>query len=68
MKKGLIFFGVLITLTSCNKPDKKIKERINNADSLAINYFKGDGTMDAVIAVKIVRDKKIMDQLAFPKN
>ena len=63
MKKGLIFFGVLITLTSCNKPDKKIKERINNADSLAINYFKGDGTMDAVIAVKIVRDKKIIDQL-----
>ena len=38
-------------------------ERINNADSLAINYFKGDGTMDSVIAVKIVRDRKVMDQL-----
>lgn len=64
MKKRLIFFWVLITLTACNKPDKKIKERISNADSLAINYFKGDGTMDSVIAVKIVRDKKIMDQFS----
>ena len=63
MKKGLIFLLLLIALAACNKPDKKIKERISNADSLAINYFKGDGTMDSVIAVKIVRDKKIIEQL-----
>jgi hypothetical protein len=50
-------------LVSCKRSDTKIKERISNADSIAINYFKGDGTMDTVVAVKILRDKKIMEQL-----
>lgn len=64
MKNIVICFGLFVALNACNKPNKKIEERINNADSIVINYFKGDGTMDAVIAVKIVRDKKIIDQLS----
>lgn len=31
---------------------------------MAINYFKGDGTMDTVIAVKIIRDKQAIEQMA----
>ncbi len=63
MKNGVIFFSFIIALTSCNSTNIQIKERISNADSVAINYFKGDGTMDTVIAVKIVSDKKILEQL-----
>jgi hypothetical protein len=54
---------LMAVVTACNKPNTKLKERISNADSIAINYFKGDGTMDTVVAVKILRDKKMMEQL-----
>ncbi len=64
MKIGIVFFALLIFFTACKRPNTKIKERINNSDSIAINYFKGDGTMDTVVAVKIVRDKKIIRQLS----
>ena len=40
-----------------------IKEQIVHSDSVAINYFKGDGTMDSVVVVKIIKDQKIIDQL-----
>ncbi len=31
---------------------------------MAINWFKGDGTMDTVVAVKIIKDKNIINTLA----
>jgi uncharacterized protein YpiB (UPF0302 family) len=57
---------VLVTVffLSCSKKDKALHTHIANADSVAINFFKGDGTMDTVIAVKIIRDKNTMAQLA----
>ncbi|MEP7144179.1 MAG: hypothetical protein ABI707_14950 [Ferruginibacter sp.] len=58
-----ILFAVCV-LMACNHPNREIKERIADADSMAINYFKGDGTMDTVVAVKIIRDKKKIEQLA----
>lgn len=64
MKNGVIFFSVFVVFASCNNTNMQIKERISNTDSVAINYFKGDGTMDTVIAVKIVSDKKILQQLS----
>ena len=61
-------FGVIVALvfilTACNNTNKKIKEKISNTDSIVINYFRGDGSMDTVIAVKIVRDKKQIDLLS----
>lgn len=63
MKTGIVLFALLIFFTACKNPNTKIKERISNSDSVAINYFKGDGTMDTVVAVKIVRDKKMISQL-----
>ena len=61
-------FGLLIFffagLVSCNHSNEPIKERISQSDSVAINYFKGDGTMDTVVAIKIIRDQQIIAQLA----
>ncbi len=62
-----ILFIILIAvagLTSCNKSNKQIAAAIANADSVAINYFAGDGKMDSVRSVKIIRDKAKMEQLA----
>jgi hypothetical protein len=64
MKHVLYILICVCTFIACSHPNKEIKERISNSDSLAINYFKGDGTMDTVVAVKIVRDKKKIEQLA----
>ena len=63
MKIKLAGIVVLFIASSCNRENKELKQRITNADSVAINYFKGDGTMDTVVAVKIVRDKQKIDQL-----
>lgn len=57
----LIFIAAIIS--SCNQSAKKLQENVADADSVAINYFKGDGTMNTVTAVKIIRDKKSIDKL-----
>jgi hypothetical protein len=57
MKIVSLFVIILFYATACNRPNKKIKEYINNIDSVAINFFKGDETMDTVVAVKMVRNK-----------
>ncbi len=61
-----LFFAIISTvflLMACNKTGKQLKEKINNADSIAINYFKGDGTMDTVMLVKIIKDKNAIGAL-----
>lgn len=64
MKIVLLLACMLFLFAACSRPNTKIKERISNADSIAINFFKGDGTMDSVVAVKIVRDKKVIEDLS----
>ncbi len=63
MKYLSFFVAVILIVTSCNNAGKQLKERIVNADSIAINFFKGDGTMDTVVAVKIIKDRKMIDEL-----
>lgn len=63
MKIVLLIVSVVIVLMACNNPNKKIRERIANSDSVVINYYKGDSTMDTVVSVQIVRDKKILSDL-----
>ena len=63
MKNIIVFIAVIIFLLACNKTGKQLKEKIANADSVAINYFKGDRTMDTVVEVKIIRDKNTLEQL-----
>lgn len=63
MKYLSLLIAVAAIAVSCNKAGKQLKERIVNSDSIAINFFKGDGTMDTVEAVRIIRDRKTIDEL-----
>ena len=63
MKNYIQLLYVLIVTVSCNHSNDAISKRISNSDSVAINYFKGDGTMDTVMAVTIIRDQQIINQL-----
>ncbi len=63
MKNFLLLYGLVFIISSCNQSNGLIKEQIVHSDSVAINYFKGDGTMDSVVEVKIIKDQKIIDQL-----
>ncbi|MCW3092047.1 MAG: hypothetical protein JWP81_3116 [Ferruginibacter sp.] len=63
MKNKVYTIVMALALLACNHSNKEIKERLTNSDSMAINYFKGDGTMDTVMAVKIIRDKQQLEQL-----
>ncbi len=64
MKNVIVVLSLVVMLISCKKSNTKIKERIINADSVAINFYKGDGSMDTVVAVRIIRDKKTIEQLS----
>ena len=61
----ILYFALLISLavTSCNNKNEAIAGRLAVADSAAINFYKGDGTMDSVVSVKIIRDKEQLKQL-----
>ena len=63
MKNSLLLYGLVFIISSCNQSNDLIKEQIIHSDSVAINYFKGDGTMDSVVLVKIIKNQKIIDQL-----
>lgn len=60
------FAVILISLSfiSCTQSVTQLSAKIADSDSMAINYFKGDGSMDIVIAVKIIRNKGQINQLA----
>ena len=62
--KMIILFSAVLFFCSCDKTNTKIKEVITGSDSIAINYFKGDGSMDTVTKVRIIRDKVVIEQLA----
>ena len=56
-----IFAGlVIITFIaiSCNNVHQPTRTLLNNTDSIAINFFTGDGKMDSVTAVRIIKDKE----------
>jgi hypothetical protein len=59
------FFAALpaLFLFACTKPTG-IKEVITSADSIAINYFKGNGSMDTVVNMVMLKDKSQMNKLA----
>ena len=49
---------------ACIHSNEEMKDQLTGSDSVAINYFKGDGSMDTVMAIKIINDKQKIDQLA----
>ena len=60
------FYTALACLffVSCKEAVPALTKKIADADSLAINYYKGDGSMDTVVAVKIIADKNTIHNLA----
>ena len=64
MRGIVIIIFVTVLFSSCKQSNKELKERLTVADSAAINYFKGDGTMDTVVLVKMIKDKNTLDQLS----
>jgi hypothetical protein len=63
MKTSLIIILAAGLFFSCKHSNKELKERLTLTDSAAVNYFKGDGSMDTVVLVKIIKDKNMLNQL-----
>jgi len=59
----ILVIAISLLLFSCRHDNKELREKLIVADSAAINYFKGDGSMDTVVTVKIIRDKNVITQL-----
>lgn len=64
MKYVLYLTGLILSISACSRVDEPLKERLIVADSVAVNFFSGDGSMDTVIGVKIMRDKNQVTNLA----
>ncbi|MDO9376523.1 MAG: hypothetical protein Q7T76_19010 [Ferruginibacter sp.] len=64
MKYMMSLVGLTLLFCACSHTDKQLKERIISADSIAVNFFSGDGSMDTVIGVKIIRDRQQVTDLA----
>lgn len=60
----IILLGIATVIAACNSRNNIVYEQINQSDSVAINFFKGDGTMDTVVTVRIVRDSSTIAALA----
>ncbi len=60
----MLLVFLLVIATSCRHHYKELNQQLAAADSVAINYFRGDGSMDTVVLVKIVKDKNAIQQLA----
>ncbi|HTB52020.1 MAG TPA: hypothetical protein VK718_04525 [Ferruginibacter sp.] len=64
MKTTALFVSLLVCLTACHSTNSKLKSITADADSVAINYFRGDGSFDTVVTVKIIRDKNAINKLS----
>jgi len=63
MLRSLLFLSAAALFFSC-KNSTGIKEVALDADSAAINFYRGDGSMDTVVHVAILRNKKEIETLA----
>ena len=61
--RSIFLLLFIVSLNACNKPTG-IKNLVTDADSVAINFFKGDGSMDSVHRVLIIKNKKTIEGLA----
>ncbi len=61
--KTILALLLALALFACNNTNKAFIEKVTDADSVAINYYTGDGRMDTVVAVKVLRSKEQMAQL-----
>jgi hypothetical protein len=61
--KLLLILATALLWVSCNQSNQAFIDKVADSDSVAINYFRGDGQMDTVVAVKLVKDRQQMTQL-----
>lgn len=61
--KTILALLLVLVLFACNNTNKAFIEKVTDADSVAINYYTGNGRMDTVVAVKVLRSKEQMAQL-----
>ena len=61
--RSIFLLLFIVSLNACNKPTG-IKNLVTDADSVAINFFKGDGSMDSVHRVLVIKNKKTIEGLA----
>ena len=64
MRTTLIIVFATVLFFSCKHSNNELKEQLVLADSVAINYFKGDGSMDTVVLVKMIKNKNTLNQLS----
>jgi hypothetical protein len=62
--KTMVVTLFALALVACNDTNKAFMEKVADADSMAINYYRGDGRMDTVVSVKILKDKQQITQLS----
>ncbi len=63
MKYIILVLLVSIISSACTDPAKQFIDKYAGADSIVINFFKANGQMDTVTAVKIIRDKKSIEEI-----
>jgi hypothetical protein len=54
---------LLFCFAACSQPDKAWRTRLVHIDSVAINMFPGNGSMDSVLGVTVIRDKGTIDSI-----
>lgn len=59
----LLFVLLPLLAASCSNTNTAFTDKVKDADSVAINYYRGDGTMDTVVQVRIVKDPQLLNQL-----
>lgn len=63
MKIYCLLIGVVLFTFSCTRPVKELQPVLQGADSVAVNIFTGNGRMDSVRKVHIIRDAATISQL-----
>ncbi|MFN8244249.1 MAG: hypothetical protein U0X40_09390 [Ferruginibacter sp.] len=62
LRLPLLLISVLF-IAACHKPSG-IKNIISGSDSVAVSFYTGDGTIDSVTRVVILRQKEDLEKLA----
>jgi hypothetical protein len=54
----------LLLFTACHSTNQAFLDKVKDADSVVINYFRGDGKMDTVVAVRTLKEKERLTLLS----
>ncbi len=63
MKNIIAILSCFLLFNACHTPDNTLRAFLSGTDSVAINYFTGDGRMNTVKAVKIIKERQNIEKL-----